>query len=300
MPLSRPFISGLNPRRIAAARQEVLQSRRFAMVAKDAPTPPPAWSLADKRLRSLEQGQAGTCWLHAAVQMAEIMANGHGYDIFAVCRRLVGWVGKSSFEGGGNPSDGGSGLDAIRAMTTDGAGLAHESMCAYTDDYRTLGTKPDDAVFADASKSHLTMPIQIRERAEWMTLISNGFPVCIGIYWPRNWDDQQPIMDQIGLLVGGHEVLVMGYFQYQGQLHWIIDNWHGKTLYPTLPADTAQTIPGFKPFSATRTSEFAVPDSVLARLIAVSGPMFEMNAATDAVGLSSKIVTTDWSDVLPS
>lgn len=300
------YALGWDPVRSKAARAELLASRRFYRVG--APTAPlrPAYSMTAKRLRHLEQYQAGTCWEHAGTQLAEVTAVAHGYDAFPVCRRLVGWVGKQ-LEGGGNQANGGSGIDALQAMTADkGVGIAHESLCPYiTADMgqwqaaRFLAPKPPQAVFDDAKKSHLEGVVDVQGLDEAQTLLNADRPTCIGIWWTPYWDSRQTFMDSIGGGSYGHELLIIGYAKpgVFNQYEWIqLDNWHG-LLYPPLSAENAAKVPGYEPITATATSDFWVRRDKLETVIGYGDA--EFSSAADVSGIESKIFLPNWDDAFP-
>jgi hypothetical protein len=289
-----PFALGWSPQRAAIVRSEMLAQGQYCRVLPGA-TPPPAFSLSDKRRRHLEQKQAGTCWAHSGTQNCEVSANSLGYDSFDVCRRLVGWQGKQ-FEGGGNPSDGGTSTDALRAMTTQGAGIAHESLCPYTDNYRTLGTKPSQNVFDDAIKSHLVGIVDVTSDDDARRLIASGRPVSNGIWWPYGWDSSQTFMITIGSGTYGHALLEIGYVTpgVWDEYAWFqFDNWHG-LLYPPLPADRAAKVPGYQPIRADRTSDFWVRADVYERVRNYGNA--ERVAATDLDGLGKIVSIPDLID----
>lgn len=234
------------------------------------------------------------CWDHAGVCLAETLGMAHGYKMFPICRRLVGWLGKQ-FEGGGNPSDGGTVTDALRAMTEEkGAGLAHEDLCPYTDNYRTLGTKPPQNVFDDAKASHLAMPVDVRSDDDAKVMISNLMPVSIGTWWPYNFDDRQTFMTGIGRGTYGHALTKIGYVEpgvwpgdYGKSGWWQWRNWHGQ-LYPPLPAELAALVPGYKSDHPDTTSDFWVRYDLDTKLQGYGN--YEYVSATDLAGIDKQIV----------
>lgn len=286
------FTPGWHPDFAAAALSDIHRTGRYCTVAP--PTKPlsPARFLTEFRLNFYVQGDAGTCWIHGPKQGAEIMANALGYKAFPICRRLIGWYGKNQFEGGGNPSEGGSGYDAIRSMAAADCGLAHEDLCPYTDNARTLGTKPGQAVWADAVKSHVIAPVVVQpDPVQIQTMIDNFRPVPIGIWWPYGWDNQQTVMNAIGPGEYGHEICIVGYIQPKvignSETLYGLDNSHGK-LYPPLPPQLAKLIQGYKPIALDFTSEFLVPESLLFQVINMGSA--ELSSMTDFDGIDKGIV----------
>lgn len=274
--------------RAPLARQAMLTSRRYATVIQGAQYPD-AISLTQHRHRQLEQGQAGTCWVHGPTFLAETSMVAKGYEAFDICRRLVGWLGKQ-LEGGGNPSNGGAPTDAILTMTQEkGAGIAHESLLPYSDDSRALGTKPPQAVFDDAKAARISVPVDVRSDDDARTLIASSTPVANGIWWPYGWDNQQTFMTAIGSGTYGHALTEVGYVMpgvWDTYDWWQLENWHG-LLYPPLPADKAAKVPGYKPVTATKTSDFWVRGDVY-RTVQGYG-YFERVSATDLSGIGKVV-----------
>jgi hypothetical protein len=296
------FALGWNKDRAKAARAELLASRRFATVAPGQEYPN-AYSLSKYLLREMRQGQAGTCWAHAGVCLSETLASALDYEAFPICRRLVGWFGKR-LEGGGNPSDGGTVTDALLSMTSEkGAGIAHEDLCPYTDDRRTLGSKPPENVFADAKKSHIKLPVDVRSDDDARVLIANHYPVGIGTWWPYGFDNEQTFMTSIGSGTYGHALVKIGYVMpgvfpgEHGRHAWFQwRNWHG-LLYPPLPPEFALCVPGYKSDTPDRTSDFWVREDLDKQLQGYGN--YEYVSATDVSGIDRKIVIPSFADAFP-
>lgn len=286
---THPFALGWDPYRAEDAYAQLKSQHRLWTVVQG--PYPEAVSLTKARLRHLEQGQAGTCWAHSAVQNAEVFGNAHGYSSFPICRRLVGWQGKQ-LEGGGNPSNGGAVVDGLLAMSSSkGAGIAHEDLCPYSDDYRTLDTKPPDNVFADGKKANLVAVIDVQSDEDARKLISANIPVSNGIWWPYGWDGGTTFHDTVGNGTYGHALLEIGYVMpgVFDQYAWFqLDNWHG-LLYPALTPEKAAKVPGYQPIG-DKTSDFWVRADVYERVRNMGNA--ERIAATDLVGLGT-IVTND-------
>lgn len=291
---------GWLPIQAARSRAALMMTRQFARVAPGQATPD-ASSLSQYLLRQMMQGQAGTCWDHAGVCLAETTANALGYTAFPICRRLVGYVGKG-LEGGGNPSDGGAVSDALAAMTSErGAGIAHEDLCPYSDDYGTLGTKPPAKVYADAKSTNLVVPVDVQNDDDAMVMIANNHAVSIGTWWPYNFDDRKTIMASIGNGTYGHALTKIGYVKpgviddpewAGGAWQWM--NWHGN-LYPPLPAAIAKKIPGYAIRFADQNGlvpDFWVPFPLDTKLQGMGN--YEYVSATDLAGLSQNIVVTNF------
>ena len=290
MGLQTPFghFLGYDPVRARQAKALLRAGPHFRVTSLAPDHLPDAISLTSDRRRPLEQGQAGTCWVHAPTQLTEFTMIRGGYNDFDVCRRLIGYYGKQ-LEGGGNPSNGGSGIDALAAMTGDkGKGIAHESLCPYTDNAGILGQRPPQNVLDDASKSHLTDPVDVSGLDETMTMIASAkTPVCVGIWWTYSWDQQEAIHTTIGPGEYGHELLVCGYAKpgvLNSEQCWQLDNWHGRGLYPTLTSDQAAKIVGYKPISPSATSDFWVTDSIFNAVINKGNA--EFSSAADIQGLA--------------
>lgn len=262
------FVPGWTPEAFVAARARVLASGKvYYQIRSDAPVYP-AYSLTQYRLRHLEQGQAGTCWVHAATQLGEVFASSNGFEAFPICRMLVGWAGKK-LEGGGNPTNGGSPTDALEGMTSDkGPGIAHESLWPYSDSSRALGASPAANVTADAKGHALETMVDVASDDQARQLISANHPVANGIWWPYGWDNSQTFMTGIGVGSYGHALLEIGYASagvFDDYAWFQLDNWHG-LLYPPLSADKAAKVPGYKPISDSKTSDFWVRADVYQRV----------------------------------
>lgn len=296
-----PHFLGWDPRRAVDAKAEMLAGK-YCTVLADAKYPP-AWSNSANRLRQLMQGQAGTCWEHAGVFLAETAMKTLGYLPFPICRRLVGWAGKM-LEGGGNQTDGGSPTDALRAMTSDtgGVGIAHENLCPYPTGNQfqmraALGPKPPDLVFVDAKASHLVAPVDVRSDDDSRVLIASGRNAANGIWWPSGWDAGQTFMTSIGGGGYGHALDEFGYVMpgvWDDFDWWQLENWHG-LLYPPLPADKAAKVPGYMPVTPTKTSDFWVRGDVYRHVQQKGG--FERVSATDLDGIG-KVVQWSYKDFL--
>jgi hypothetical protein len=287
------FVPGWHPdhAKVAAERAESAGVPRVAFRAPSAPTRP-AYSLTRHRRRSLEQGQVGTCWEHAGTQAAEIFLAAHNGSPYDICRNLVGYGGKQ-LEGGGNPANGGSPTSALRALSDDpqgGIGIAHESLWPYVADARYTGSRPPSGVVDDARKRHLFASALIHPGSDFdaiAALIDRDIPVANGIWWPYDWDNGQSIMTGIGRGTYGHALLIVGYAQ-PGVIHQDrcihLDNWHGQ-LYPPLTPDVAAKVEGYKPTTASTTSDFWVTWTAYMQAVSMSPQWTEHVAATDADGL---------------
>jgi hypothetical protein len=238
----------------------------FSRVLTFAPSEiPESWCLLQYRDWDLEQGQAGTCWVHSGVQNTHVTSRAQGYEIFQVCRNLVGWEGKQ-LEGGGAPGNGGTATDALLAQTqSKGVGFAHEDLYPYSDVLNNRSVKPPMAVFEDAKKSHLLAVVDVKGPDERRRMISQGYGVSNGVWWPNSWDSSQAIMDKIGPGGYGHALLIMGYVQ-PGVWHptkgaWMMDNWHGAELYPVLEDRFASKLNDYRP-DGDHCSHFWVWDDV--------------------------------------
>jgi hypothetical protein len=293
---------GWDPKRSVVAAAEVMASGRYCTVAAPTAPLPQAISLAEYKLGSYDQGQAGVCWTFSAKQLGEVLAKRLGYDAYPISSRLVGWYAKQTYEGGGNQSDGGSPTDAIRAMATGGLGIAHQSVCPYTDDPRVLAQRPPAEAFEDAGDTHLLAPVVVGSLDQAKQLIASGRPVANGIPWPANWEGPGPFIDSIGQIVGGHSVLMIG-FAASGvfdKYPWLqFDNWRRPTAYRALTPPLAALIPGYAPSRPTTTTDFWVREDQY--LDVCRGQVTEHISATDLDGLVKGIVDAgpSFMDALP-
>ncbi len=296
------FVSGWHPDfcKIAAARLAARGVFLHRIKAGAVGQIPPAWSLSASRLRHLEQGGAGTCWVHSAVQLAETFGKAAGYDAFPIARRLVGWQG-TRLAGGGNMSNGGSPVDAVVAMTGEagkGVGIGHEALWAYTDNYRELARSPTEAILDDAKTAHIAAPIEVTSDDDARTLIANNSPVANGIWWPYAWDRQDStLINWIGAGTYGHALTEMGYVTKgtwpgePGQHDWFqLDNWHG-LLYSPLTPELAAHVPGYAPITPTKTSDFWVRADVYATVRGYGNAI--RCSATDLDGLARLCTLAD-------
>lgn len=282
--------------RPAAKTYAINQGRWCQLRPFDVATLPKAYSLTRYRKQSLRQQNAGTCWVHAAVQHANISELALGYDGFLGCRRLAGYEGKQ-IEGGGNPSDGGDPTDALMTMIAGkGPGIAHETLCPYSDDYTILGTEPPDTVYEDATHTHIVSIVEVRSDDESMQMIFRGHPVANGIWWPYGWDDRTTFHAEIGSGQYGHALLECGYampgvFDEYGWLQ--LDNWHDPDdttgLYPALPPELAAKVAGYRPSKGEWTSDFWVRLDVL-EAVRQMGNAIRVST-TDMEGVRHQVVT---------
>jgi hypothetical protein len=293
--------TGWLPDRAAPALAELLATRRYATVAPGARATRPVH--VAPRFRWMFQGGAGTCYTHGAVAHAENLSLAKGYPAYKISRRLVAWVATDVIGPGGNPSDGGSITDALRAMTEPlGAGIAHEALCPYTDDYDTLGRKPDPAAFADARANHLTLPVPLRSKAEIRPLVDADHCVGIGIPWSQLWDSPTTFQERMGPIDAniGHALLVCGYAD-AGILHreavWRVDNWHGRGLYPALPPALAAAVPGYATWQPGSDSSTWFTDSLLDAILALGG--CELVSASDLTGAAASVLVPSADGLFP-
>lgn len=291
-----PFALGWNPESAAGARARTVYAKRGVRAG----TPRPgALSLSKYRKSKLLQGEAGTCWVHAAVRLA-MLING-AEDLFEsvdLCRMMVGYEGKK-LEGGGNPTDGGNVSDALTAMTAPpkGIGTCHESLWPYQDTRRALGQKPPAAALSD-NKFFLNEVADATDDEQSLDNIADGRGNAIGIWWPYAWDDASKatsgcLYESYGSGVFGHALTEMGYVEKGewpgrlGKYRWRqLDNWHDE-LYPPLPAELAALVPGYAPTSEDKTSDFWVREDVYNNL--AHGKYAERVTASGAMGWAQLI-----------
>jgi hypothetical protein len=293
---------GWNPKRAVVAEAEVMASGSYCTVAAPTAPLPQAISLSQYKIGSYDQGANGTCWVHSAKQLGEVMGKALGYDTYPINRMLIGWYAKQEYEGGGNPGDGGSPTDAIRAMSSKGVGIAHENIYPYSDDTRRLGQRPPPEVWEDATDTHLLAPVIVKSLDQAKQLIASGRPVANGIPWPGNWEGPGPFVGAPGQIVGGHSVLMIG-FAAAGVLDrypWLqFDNWRRPTAYRAMSPSLAALIPGYAPSRPTTTTDFWVREDQY--LDVCRGQVTEHISATDLDGLVKGIVDAgpSFMDALP-
>jgi hypothetical protein len=300
---------GWNRDDAARARTAMLASRRFFTVAAPSKPPRPAVSLGHLRLRTIEQGAAGTCWVMSPVMLFEITAKARGYAAFPACRRLVGFAAKAMYEGGDNMAGGGSPTDAVRVMTVQGVGIAHERLDPYpviNDENamaRALAEPPPDSVYRDAKATHLLAPVDVRSLDQVISLIDTmSIPTANGYACPKAMqDDPSPFLAAPGPQLGGHSQLIIGYalpgILDNSKYRWFqLDNWWGE-LYQPLPQSLAKQVDGYEPSSKTRdTSKWVREDAYLYYCRLEGG--CEHVSATDIDGLAKGITVAaaDFSD----
>jgi hypothetical protein len=282
---------GWVPKIALEAEARMMASGRYCVVAAPTAPLPQAISLAQHKIASYDQGEAGTCFVHSAKQLGEVLAGALGYDAYPICRMLIGWYAKNQFEGGGNQADGGSPTDSIRAMSSGGVGIAHESLWPYSDRAADLGRKPPQVVFDDAGDTHLLAPVVVQGLAQAKQMVASGRPVANGIPWPENWEGPGPVVGPAGWILGGHSIMLMG-FAAAGVIHaravLQFDNWRQPTQYKALPPSLAALVPGYAPSRKTTTTDFWITeDDYVANC---RNQVTEHISATDMDGLTKGIV----------
>lgn len=293
--------TGWNPVRAKVATAALLATNRYATVRAGVAPRRKVYSLSKFRYRDMNQGAAGTCWVHAGVALAEFTARAKGYQPVPVARHLVGWFAKQSFEGGGNPSDGGSITDAVRAMTEpQGCGIADERFDPYSDDPRYLGRKPPQSAWDDAKGGYMVLPVPVRTKGEIKTLVDADHPVGLGIWWSAAWDGPTAFHSDPGDGEMGHALLVIGFAEpgvFDGNLWWQLQNWHGDIYPPLAPAQAAK-VEGYQPVSPRATSDFWMSDSLLDYALRQGGTC-ETVSATDLTGDAARLLVPSAVGLLP-
>jgi hypothetical protein len=292
---------GWNPTRSVAALGEIVAAGRYYTVAAPKAPRPKAFSLTGLRLNYYDQGPIGSCWVHSAKMMAEVMAKKLGLDAYPISRHLIGWYAKKTYEGGGNLADGGSPIDAIRAMAKGGVGIAHEDLDPYVPDARRMGQPPPQSVIDDASDTHLVGPVLVRTPEQGKDLIASGYGVCTGIPWPENWEESKAFHDVLGAIVGGHSELWCGVIEagvIDEYCWWEQENWRDLP-YPPLPPSVARQVEGYEPVRKNRTNSHWIREDVF--LANCRGQVTEFISATGVDGLDAGIVDAPPSflDALP-
>jgi hypothetical protein len=233
---------------------------------RDDQTPiPPAFSLSRFRRFPHDQGQAGTCWSNAAVQIVQVHTDveaeleGKPWEVTRLSRRFNAFFGKLADGTGGNPDDGGVISAALLAMSdhaTYGRGCCHEDLWPYPvgDEQamrQALALAPPPRAVDDAVNNRVSMVADIPIIGELaQRSIMHGHPVGLGMPWPGLWDSMGgTAFSQTGhySLQSGHAVMLMGWMEYEGERFWQLENSHGP-IYRALPPEVAQTIPGYEPF----------------------------------------------------
>lgn len=287
------FVDGWSPEHGRRAEARLATTGRYCVVAPSTKAKPtrPAVSLSHLRLDHYLQGDAGCCWVHSPKQLFEVTARAKGYTPFSASRRAIGHAAMALFRGGGNPSDGGSPTDAINVMTVKGVGIAHEDLCPYTDDYRTLGRAPSREVYEDAARTHLIAPVKVKDVAEVVSMIDAGMPVANGYPCPSTMQEKTTFVDSIGRVMGGHSQLIWGYLLpgVKDEYLWLeLENWWG-LIYPPLPPSIARHVDGYEPVRADRTSSAWIRADVYLELCVRDG-YAEHVSATGVDGLSAGLV----------
>lgn len=297
------FVQGWHPDFAAAADADLRASGRYYTVAAPAKPRRPAVSLSQYRLNYYLQGATGSCWVHSPKQMGEVMGKQLGYNVFPFCRRLIGYAAKQMYEQGGNPGNGGSPTDAVRAMTADGVGLAHEDLApypVYNDEQMmldALAVRPPQDVYDDALKSHIIASVVVQSLSQITTLIDGNKPVANGFQCPAEIQDSDTFLSSLsGQMVGppgqsGHSMLIWGYADAGvfDQYSWLeLEGWWGK-LYRTLPPSLAKLVPGYVPVTPTMTTSKWVRTDMYVRICNFPGGS-EHISATDLDGIAKGIV----------
>src|SRR4030095_12528225 len=174
------FKRGWNPDLEGPIRQNprwsVLLARELPFAAAPAAPIPPSFSLTRFRRYPFDQGQAGTCWVNAAVQMMQVhtaagVEVGHKpWEITEISRRFAAYWGKIVDGTYGNPDDGGVIGAALMAMSNDpavGKGTCHEPLWpsppGSEDGRRTaLARRPHEEAGHDARANRVSQVYDLR------------------------------------------------------------------------------------------------------------------------------------------
>jgi len=305
------FCPGWHPEFASRSRVQFAASGgRFqsATFGDDARPLPPGFSLSRFRRWPFDQSVAygirgdkiGTCWENAGTQAFQIHTAADGaFEAVPLSRCMTGWQGKK-LEGGGSPADGGSVLDAFRAMSDppDGVGCCHEELWPYHPDRRYFAAGPPDGAVADAGLNRVHgIADNLAIGDGWKRPIFNSHPVGIGIWWPYGWDTS---VDSTGRATGigngqyGHALAVIGWLDgWDGATWWQIENSHGP-IYRVVPSDIASRIIGYAPAFPDKTHDFWVRDDWMRSVLGYGNA--EAIAATGLTGFKKRIL--DFSDMM--
>lgn len=288
------FVHGWNPEDHYAAFSQMIGSGRYCNLAPATTPLPKAFSLTNKRTRYLVQGQAGSCHAHSPAQMFSVMAKARGLEEYPACRRLIGWEGEALI-GGGNMANGGSPTANIMGMTARDAGVAHESLCPYTDNAQILGQKPPAAVWNDAKKSCLVSPVHVPASFEAIaTSIVGLMPVCNGFPCPDTLEKKGVTFISDGSeILGGHSELFIGFADAGvfDDKRWLqMDGWWG-LMYAPLPPALAIKVQGYMPINPVQTSDVWIDYDYFMGLCQSQNMKPELVTATDVHGLTNGTVT---------
>lgn len=288
------FVPGWDFNAYQVAHGQMVGSGRYCNLAVAAAPLPQAMSLSKYRTRYLQQGQAGTCHEHSPAQMWSFMAKIKGYAEFPACRRLIGWEGESLISGG-NQANGGSPTANIMGMTAPNAGVAHESLCPYTDNATILGQKPPANVWTDARAYSLVSPVHVAPTFQAIaTSIVGLMPVCNGYPCPSSVEAGQTFVSSGTKILGGHSELIVGFAQpgIFDSRYWLqFENWWG-LMYPPLTPVQAIKVPGYMPVNTTHTSDCWIEMQYYLWLCSQWGQNgAEHVSATDLAGLQKGNVT---------
>ena len=294
------FVPGWQPSYATAARAAVEADNGYVRVRSTAKAKGVPVSMSRFRRRFLNQGQVGTCHEHAATQFAETFANANGRASFDVCRNLIGWQGQTIMGSPGrNPAGGGSPTANLQGMTAEsgkGVGIAHETLWPYHDNARSCGADPPDRVLSDAKPFSLTSIVDVQGFDDLDVLLENQHPACLAIWWPAYWDTQGgTIFDGIGGGSYGHALCITGkvppgVFDQSARRFYQIENSHDE-IYAPLAADLAAKVPGYKPSSPGKTSDFWVPEDKLRTVMGYGNA--ELVSATDLAGFPELYTLAD-------
>ncbi|MBU6428800.1 MAG: hypothetical protein KGR26_07320, partial [Cyanobacteria bacterium REEB65] len=189
-----------------------------------------------------QQGQVGTCYGNAGcsafeTQTAAERAAGKPWDVVPLSRAFICYWATQVLQPGRNPADGGT-ISAVFASMADppqGRGVCHEELWPYRPNRRDLATEPNAQAMTDASANRLHQIASLAWNPDQVQRAIAALHVPeIGIDWPANWDQQGATwVHQIGQIVGGHAVFILGWHTDQrGQLWWLIGNSHGDIYQP--------------------------------------------------------------------
>jgi hypothetical protein len=164
--------------------------------------------------------------MHCGKGMTEDTLAAAGFQVFSICRKLIGWEGETILAAGGrweNPSNGGTISAALESMMLAGVGMGHEALDPYPDpgtsDDSVFAVKPPATVWNDANGYRLltSAEVEIPKSGDRLVNVRHAIgvdkqAVGFGVWCPNNWSNPGPIFTNInGGGEYGHAVECRGY-----------------------------------------------------------------------------------------
>ena len=195
---------------------------------------PPKLFLISNCSPVLDQGNIGSCTLHASVAALEFLEIKDKIAFFPLSR-LFGYYNVRVLEGSVEQDNGATLADVMTILVKHG--LCHESSWTYLES--NLYKKPPAQCYIEAIPHKLLMYQRLRTLDDMKSCIAAGFPFVFGIQVYTSFMSSQvaatgivPIPTHTDTLEGGHAVMAMGYDdnlkKFYVQNSWG-DNW-GMTI----------------------------------------------------------------------